>query len=326
MPPSSECPFIDVPSNPILVTTDNVSTLTWKFDHEGYQWRTRVQTENYTLYDSYLPQTASPNKTKDWYKVTTMTDVQNNITTVSITISVTDDVRKHIPYVFCNMSGLSDNTNTDKNDHIIYLSTCVSLHRHGVGQSCKCSPPSTGCPFINVPPTSESVTENTVLTLTWTFQTKKFEWRIRIGTEKFTFYKYPQPSAIPSDIPINESDYSVSISNSTEETTMVILSLLIGDNVLKYVPHIFCRILYHLDERVVLKYTTLSVLLELKGTLTTVPSLHQETSSSQETTVKMHTYYYNTVSTVYTTPNAETNLHSQCLLVVLLVVWSALCV
>lgn len=334
MLPSSDCPFTDVPSNPILDTTDNVSTLTWKYNHEGYEWRTRVETENYTLYDSqYLPQRALPWKAKDLYNVTKLIDDQN-VTSVSITISVSDDVRKHIPYVFCNISRLSYNSNTDTNDHIIFLSACVSLHRYGVGKSCKCSPPSTGCPFIDVPPASVSVTINNVLELIWTFQVKKYNnWRLRIGTEFSTFYQYPHPSVTPPNIPIKENyDYSVNITTDANPTdkitvTMAIFSLQISDNVLKHIPNIFCRIIYHPDEKVV-KYTSPSVFLELKGTvsLTTVPSLHQETSSSQETPVKTYTafYYNNTLSTVYTTTNAGSNLHLQSSLVVPLVIWIAL--
>lgn len=209
-------------------------------------------------------------------------------------------------------------------------------------------PPSSDCPFINVPLTNLTlVTADNVSTLTWKFNHGGYEWRTRLKTENYTLYKYPVPLSFTTspDMPIEKNNhYNVSITSDdglTKNVTTVTLSLQISDNVLKHVPYIYCKIFRH-PHGTTIEYDTPSVFLEFESTPTTVSSIHQEPTQSQETLLKAPTtassihqeptklqgtrskaHTNNTLFTLldYTTSNSGSKL--RCSLVFILV-WSAL--
>ena len=96
----------------------------------------------------------------------------------------------------------------------------------------------------------------------------------------FTLYRFSDRlNTSLQNMPIKENDCSVNRTtddDSTDKVTMVTLRLMISDNVLKRVPHIFCKIFRYSSTEEVVSYSTPSVFIELKSTPTTVPSVHLE--------------------------------------------------
>ena len=127
----------------------------------------------------------------------------------------------------------------------------------------------------------------TIVELVWKYRHQNYQWHTRIVTKSYNL----RESNLSKPIIDKIREYNLTTRENDSNVTIVTLSILISDHVLKYFPYIFCRIfrIKINDNNSVEKYESNDIVLQLQtpSSSTAQPVVHKTTLSQNPDTVSM---------------------------------------